>query len=112
VANGRVRELSRFFCDNCNSMVFPHTKFDAETVAPEPGKRGEPILLSTYNNSNRENQVAWCLNCKDLVGTRRLGEVEIWSMYIHRRGVTMRFDQLRDMVPRKVVMMNKKRFVA
>lgn len=114
MANGRIRELAWFFCDECHGRVLPHTKFDAETEAPLPGLRGQTVLLSSYNNSHRDDQMAWCLSCKAFVTTVRMDEAQIWTLYLRRRGVAMRADRLRElhMVDRKVISMNRRRFIA
>jgi hypothetical protein len=114
VANGRIRALSWFFCDTCKGRVLPHTKFDAETVAPMPGGRGGMVLLSSYNNLHPDNQIGWCLSCKHFRETYRMAEDEIWTLYLKRRGVEIRTDRLRELklVNRKVISLNKNRFVA
>lgn len=114
MANGRIREYVQHKCDDCGSLVRPYTKFDAETVAPELGKKGQEILLRTYNSYNPENRIGWCWSCKDFRGLTRVSEAEIWNMYLRRRGVVVRTDRLRalKLVSRKVILMNKRKFVA
>lgn len=114
MANGRMREVVWHFCENCHARISPYTKFDAETEAPELGRSGASILLRSFNNANPEDKLAYCLSCKTFVRCERMTETEIWTMYLNRRGVVVRFKRLREleMLPRKVVSINRRRFTA
>lgn len=112
--NGRIRENVWYLCPDGHGRLAPYSKYDAETEAPEPGKSGESILLRSFNNANPDSKLAWCFGCQAMVECKRVGEAEIWAMFLNRRGIKVRTQRLRELkiVPRKVVMLNRRRFIA
>lgn len=85
------------FCPTCGNVVRPGAQAEAATIAPEIGRSGNPILLSSYNNylaaANPENpsRIGYCFNCKEWVTTKRLSVLELRYMYATRAGVSFRF---------------------
>ena len=84
----------RHYCEDCGSRVFPFDSYEADTIAPAPGKRKTHILL-TSSNSDPEDRQAWCWACGGWRQCVRLMEHQIAQLYISRRGVISRNSLLR-----------------
>jgi hypothetical protein len=85
--------LIRHHCTKCRSRVFPFDKFEKRTESPEPGRKENPILLTTYNQTHRELRIAWCWSCGRFRTCERLGESEILEMYLRRNGIRTRGEE-------------------
>jgi hypothetical protein len=84
-----LRLYVRHYCNRCGSRIFPFDKYEDRTVAPDPGKKGGPVLLQS-SNSDPEHRTAWCWSCDGWVPCVRKDEREILKLYLARRGVVTR----------------------
>jgi hypothetical protein len=85
----------RYFCATCNGRVSPFDSREQLTEAPEAGKSGDPVLLSSYNMSRRSGHAplkAWCFVCDGWVETYGLSALDLDYRYFERRGVVFRFN--------------------
>jgi len=83
------REFARHYCEDHNSPVTPYSKFENRTEAPVE-KDERPVLLTSFNNRDRKNRLAWCFVGEGWEHAVRKGEAEIRSMYKARKGVFIR----------------------
>lgn len=95
MSNGRDL-YHRHYCPK-GHRVFPFDGMESLTVAPKPGRSGNPILLYSYNSglreSNPENvaRQAYCWTCKEWVETTRMSRMDTELLYLKRKGVQFRF---------------------
>lgn len=85
----------RYFCTDCNARVSPFDTREQLTLAPEVGRSGDQVLLSSYNNYRREKGEAlkaWCWTCDCWVDSYGLTALDLDYRYYERRGVVFRFD--------------------
>ncbi len=85
----------RHFCVECETRVFPFDSYEALTEAPDPGAKGAPVLLSSYNATLRNRdphglRVAWCWRCNDFTDCERMERADLLVRYLRRQGVVIR----------------------
>lgn len=86
------------FCPECNGTVKPGAIYEDATIAPEPGRKGNPILLKSLNSRlghqdpNDPSRIGWCFNCQDWVHTYRKTTIDVRFEYAAREGVSFRFN--------------------
>lgn len=97
LANYRGDLYHRHYCKVCDNRVFPYDSLEALTIAPEPGAKGNPVLLYSSNSrkaaqSEEVSRTAWCWRCEKFTETYRETKYDTMVRYLRRRGVQFRFN--------------------
>lgn len=85
-----VPARARYYCATCGARVFPGDALEGKTEAPEPGKRGGPVLLRTWNSEHPDEPYGYCWGCKQMVRLERRDPKAIIAAYVNRKGVVFR----------------------
>ena len=98
--SARIPRLSsRYYHETGGAQhrVFPYDSYESLTEAPEPGKKGAPVLLYSLNSAVKGTGTtvvkwAWCFACDDWVQATRRTQHQVMLDYVRRTNVQMRVD--------------------